>query len=528
MVNEPVIYNRTGIVLVLGTGDTGQLGLGPEIQERTRPAKFNATSIHAAGLNENQVESFVQVVAGGMHTLALTLSGDLYSFGCNDEGALGRELPSGTDEPETRPGKVDFPDEVKIKMISAGDSHSAALDTNGCVWLWGTFRGASGPIGLTKMDEVTKKPLKLTIPIQGHGRNVKHPIKSEFKIIKIVSGQDHLVLLTEDGRLLSMGCAEQGQLGRIAERFCRDGGRSGLDHLLQPAECRIRGNIRFSDVWAGGFATFARCAYTGSIYACGLNNYGQLSLLENEFQSNKNLKFSMMDAKQVSTGDVIMSEYEMETDLLSLQGPLIQYMLTKAKGFATSIAWKQVAISMHHTIALDADGNVYAIGRREYGRLGLGKSNSKDSVVHPEKVSFDHLKKKAVNGNENHINDSIPISWIGVGESCSYAVERGGEGRCFAWGMGNNLQLAQGDADDDLYVPMPMQGKNLEDMRVLLVDAGGQHTVLLAQPKVIKSTEVNGSIKEHEAILSGSKMDMNEMPTCQSSPVKQHEHDVSK
>jgi len=32
----------------------------------------------------------IAVCAGGMHTLCLTKSGVVYSFGCNDDGALGR------------------------------------------------------------------------------------------------------------------------------------------------------------------------------------------------------------------------------------------------------------------------------------------------------------------------------------------------------------------------------------------------------------------------------------------------------
>jgi alpha-tubulin suppressor-like RCC1 family protein len=33
---------------------------------------------------------FMSVCAGGMHSLCLTTDGVVYSFGCNDDGALGR------------------------------------------------------------------------------------------------------------------------------------------------------------------------------------------------------------------------------------------------------------------------------------------------------------------------------------------------------------------------------------------------------------------------------------------------------
>lgn len=116
-----------GTVLTLGTGETGQLGLGPDITERSKPARFTQASLVSAGLdsNPNDSEKFVQIVAGGMHTVCLSADGRVFSFGCNDEGALGR--PS-TDCPceskhqgpveESRPGLVTFPEaNVKIKMV---------------------------------------------------------------------------------------------------------------------------------------------------------------------------------------------------------------------------------------------------------------------------------------------------------------------------------------------------------------------------------------------------------------------------
>ena len=38
--------------------------------------------------------------------------------------------------------------------------------------------------------------------------------------------------------------------------------------------------------------------------------------------------------------------------------------------------WESISAGQHHTLALDADGKVYCIGRREYGRLGLGEDST--------------------------------------------------------------------------------------------------------------------------------------------------------
>lgn len=60
----------------------------------------------------------------------------MFSFGCNDEGALGRDTSE--EGSETEPGPVSLPG--VIVQITAGDSHSAALLEDGRVFAWGSFR----------------------------------------------------------------------------------------------------------------------------------------------------------------------------------------------------------------------------------------------------------------------------------------------------------------------------------------------------------------------------------------------------
>ena len=54
----------------------------------------------------------------------------VYTFGCNDEYALGRDNDDEID-------KVDLPE--RCIEITAGDSHTAALSESGVVYAWGTF-----------------------------------------------------------------------------------------------------------------------------------------------------------------------------------------------------------------------------------------------------------------------------------------------------------------------------------------------------------------------------------------------------
>jgi regulator of chromosome condensation len=75
-----------------------------------------------------------KLVCGGMHTVALASSGAVYTWGCNDEGALGR---SGL---EDKPMLVqNLP--IRCTDISAGDSHSVFYNTeNSNAYFCGLYR----------------------------------------------------------------------------------------------------------------------------------------------------------------------------------------------------------------------------------------------------------------------------------------------------------------------------------------------------------------------------------------------------
>ena len=76
--------------------------------------------------------------------------------------------------------------------------------------------------------------------------------------------------------IFSTGCAEQGQLGRVAERFVARGGRRGLELLLQPDRVHAKNRRTvFADVWAGSYDTLA-LSTDNEVLVCGLNNYNQV------------------------------------------------------------------------------------------------------------------------------------------------------------------------------------------------------------------------------------------------------------
>ncbi|XP_078486941.1 regulator of chromosome condensation isoform X2 [Ciona intestinalis] len=404
----------TGVALTVGQGDMGQLGLGEDIMSRKKPAIV-------ANIADEKVK---RVVAGGMHTVCLTDQHKIYTFGCNDEFALGRETAD--DDSEYEPKLIVGPlTERRVVHISAGDSHTCALTDGGKVFVWGSFRDGRGVIGLIKEEEVCKCPTQLT--------------SINETVVDVDSGNDHLVMVTMSGKVFTMGCPDQGQIGRIGRYFTDRGRkrkteenkernnkesskRSTRANYITPAKIHLR-KVRGSKkpvivkVFCGSYTTWVLSS-EGHIFGFGLNNYKQLGFPDGE------------------------NRY------------IPEYVET-----LSDIGCKQIAGGQHHTLVLDHKGSVYTIGRGDYGRLGHGS----------DVIEASEPKK---------INSLCDITSITATSCVSFAVDK--DGKAYGWGLGTNLQLTTGDEEDE-WEPVGLTGKNLEKRSVLQVASGGQHTVILAQ-----------------------------------------------
>ncbi|KAM0688437.1 Regulator of chromosome condensation [Conglomerata obtusa] len=120
-----------------------------------------------------------KIACGAMHTLVL-IDNKVYTYGCNDEAALGRS------------GEEHEILEVQIKDnvidISCGASHSVALTDKGTVLAWGTFRDRTGVIGFKPGIKLQKKPKIIA-------RNV----------IKIASCDNYIVMVNKNGSIMCYG-----------------------------------------------------------------------------------------------------------------------------------------------------------------------------------------------------------------------------------------------------------------------------------------------------------------------------------
>lgn len=148
-------------VFVCGEGSSGELGLGTakNVIDVKRPRLNQLLAADKVGV--------VQIAVGGMHCVALTHDNQIFTWGVNDQGALGRDTAweggykdiddnsdsdsddedSGLNPRESTPTAIPasaFPEGTVFVQVAAADSSSFALTDDGQVYGWGTFRVRPG------------------------------------------------------------------------------------------------------------------------------------------------------------------------------------------------------------------------------------------------------------------------------------------------------------------------------------------------------------------------------------------------
>jgi Regulator of chromosome condensation (RCC1) repeat len=292
-------------LFVIGQNDDGQLGLSREMVMATTKFKkpFRADDV-------------CLIACGSMHSVLVDSLGDLYTFGFED--CISREGP----EDEI----IKINSDRKALQVCCGEYFTAVLDTNGMVWYFGGFRSSNGE---HLFYEKSPKRLNLTSPV-----------------VKIASGESHLLLLCQDMNCYVIGVAEFGQCG-----ISTSSSTPLKVYLTEPV----------LDIYASGFCSFFMTP--SGLYGCGNNGFGELGI-----------------------------------------GNYKQSLHPQAVSFPSQTVIVDVAGGLHHTLFLDDDGQVWAAGKNFDGQLGLSLETVTTTST-PVKVDIKEAKypiRKVSAGTSSH------------------------------------------------------------------------------------------------------------------------------
>ncbi len=135
-----------------GWNSDGELGIGSsDVMKQLTPSK---------GLMPADGTKFTQISAGDKHSLALGADGNVYSWGDNSKSQLGRSISGAND---STPRKVNLPAGVRgFTQVIAGGNHSLALGSDGNLYSWGD--NSKGQLGRSISGTQDGTPGKVAMP----------------------------------------------------------------------------------------------------------------------------------------------------------------------------------------------------------------------------------------------------------------------------------------------------------------------------------------------------------------------------
>ena len=305
-----------GLLYMWGRNSHGELGLG-DVRDRHLPWLVRGVF---------QKIRLKKVACGYEHTLALSVSGAVYAWGCNESGQLGNgkktspaAVSMGIESEVLEPQRVQGFKGRRCSDIACGENHNLVIDEKATLWSWGN--NAQGALGL------------------GHFESVLEPtqIPQTYRrfFVSISCAADASIACTDHGDVFTWGDDELGQLGH-GNVFCKQvGGKSA-----EMKKSVVLQGVRIVEV-AAGFAHMVVVSDMGRVYSWGYNAMAQL-------------------------GTVTSSDIQRTPILI---GTLKEHNIIKA------------SCGLCHSVFLSSKGDVLTCGKGDNGRLGHRDQRDKKNAT---------------------------------------------------------------------------------------------------------------------------------------------------
>ncbi|KAF7332282.1 hypothetical protein MKEN_00109400 [Mycena kentingensis (nom. inval.)] len=422
-------------VFAWGAGNFGQFGMGPKVLgELDKPKKHTwcEEQIEEGTFGEDNA-GIETLAAGGLHTIFVDEKGTVWTCGVNDDAALGR-VTEGIPDPDSILTNLPHPlqslitEKFRAVQVATGDSICVAVDDKGELRVWGSFRANEGTLGFSESARHQFTPIPITM-------DLIHKPGDYEKVSSVVSGGNHVIILTTHGHILTWGSGQQAQLGRKVLERHQVKGTNPQKVILGTR------SLRTKVVGAGIYHSFA-VDENGTVWGWGLNSMGQLG------------------TGLVEQGDECVAT------------PRVVRRLSKEELGGETVV--QISGGEHHTLFLTSDGKVFACGRANNSQLGIAKddeawegASTREFLAEPVHVTFP----------DDHDDD--PVVYISAGLHNNMAVTK--EGALYCWGQGTQGEL--GVPDVEVETPKVLVRREGGSWAAEFVACGGQHTMALLRKR---------------------------------------------
>lgn len=533
--DHAVITTRDGEVYSWGANRNGQLGNGA-----TSVKEFSPVQVVSANGN---LDNVVYVSAAGSHSYAVNGNGDVYTWGTNANGQLGNETTGGYYSVATRvvageTATLDGTTELtNITRVYAGERDAMALRYDGSVYGWGYYGVGQFSNNIVHPIFMGESPAKIFA--------FQHSVKTEGADVVEYDNMPNYIYINNDGTL---EVTLQGDNGMIDKEYLgfnllsdvNPHSTTDFDNLtfstsnedIAKVEKDVASNVvrvtanharRYGEAvisarndvtgYYGMFTVLVKpndgitvpvvAATNSGVYALKAdgtvwtwgNTYdGSTSSMVNRTSPVRVVKNVGKDSttyleniKHIAAGPTHMLAVDTDGQVwalgnnangkLGIGGTSTAYTPTLVKTSSTEIlsGVERVAAGARNSAALAQDGVVYVWGDNTYGQRGIEAKNSKYSQY----ASFTVKGASAGDNADGALNDFIDIT---IGDTFISALRR--DGNVFSWGSGSYGQIGKGFFTEALAPTQAVNGESASSTaylrNIVKISAGAYHNIALS------------------------------------------------